>query len=247
MTSSTDPPMTMAERYSSAIDSGNLLLGERRGDADILIAAGLVPDGLPAALYRLLVEYDSVRAEHMQAVKSMTEAETHARRQNGDNAATGETAKHRSAKILRDAQSAALTAHVLILSALPSLRDAKQRFGAFACIQATKRRFMRPDAEVAIIAGQVLDVFLRPQCHHCQGRGFNGASHRGEEQKFCRPCRGTGHRSDQIGKDEAQRGFAAHLLMQTDAMMYELQRDIRTGLPRVAQAKTLIAEATASG
>lgn len=53
---------TIGERYSSAMESSNLKLEtEKRGDVDLMIAAGWVPDTLGAQLYRLAVEFDAVR------------------------------------------------------------------------------------------------------------------------------------------------------------------------------------------
>ncbi len=56
-----DLPPTIGERYSSACESTNLKLSERRGDVDMIIAAALLPDGLACTLYRLQVEFDSLR------------------------------------------------------------------------------------------------------------------------------------------------------------------------------------------
>ena len=75
---------TTGERYSSAVESSNLRLGERRGDADYIIAAGLVPNGMASAMYRWQVEYDSGRAEHQAAEKRMRDTETFAKRQKDD-------------------------------------------------------------------------------------------------------------------------------------------------------------------
>lgn len=236
-------PYTIAERYSGAVDSGNLKLGERRGDVDYIIAAGLIADGLGAALYRLQVEYDCVRAAHAAAENRMRSLERIAASERGEDDETGKTAAQRTAEILQTAEHEATTAHVLILAQLTSLREAKTRLGDFAITQATKQRFMRPDREALIIAGQVLDVWLNPNCRHCEGRGFNGSVLRGEKVVVCRPCRGTGHRRDMIGKDDAQRRFAGLLIGELDALMHRVQREIRAGLVRVEQAKVHIAQA----
>ena len=55
------------ERYARAINSSHLRLQERRlGDADILIAAGKIPDKLATAMLRLAKEYDSARGRVAQ-------------------------------------------------------------------------------------------------------------------------------------------------------------------------------------
>lgn len=262
----TDERPTIAERYSGAIESSNLKLSHRRGDVDLVIAAALggavAADASPAerekakaailgsALYRLQVCYDAVRADHRAAELLMRRQEEGARHQTDDKPAPPNlgatpatlTAKQKMAAALKVAEGAALTAHVLILSQLPGLDTTKELFGAFAVIQATKRRLMRNDREVGQIAGRVLDVFLRPQCGHCDGRGFNGATHRGEKQILCRPCRGSGHRRDAVGKDDAERGFAGHLLMAIDQMLHQAQKDMSSNVHAVADAKHWIAE-----
>jgi hypothetical protein len=54
----------VGERYSSAMESSNLRAeADSRGDVDLLIAAGWVPDMLGASLYRLAVEFDLVRMD----------------------------------------------------------------------------------------------------------------------------------------------------------------------------------------
>lgn len=243
----TDERPSIGERYSSAIESSNLKLGERRGAVDYVIAAGLVPDGLASTLYRLLVEYDGVRAEHAAAEARMRSLEKMAPHEQGEDDATGKTAAERTLEILESAEREALTAHVLILSQLSSLREAKRLFGEYAVVEATRQRFMRPDREALILAGQVLDVFLNPNCKHCGGRGFNGATRRDEPQMWCRPCKGSGHRRDMIGKDAEQRAFASSLMMSADAMMFDVQKEIRTGLNLVRQAKERIDAAYVDG
>jgi hypothetical protein len=193
---------------------------------------------MASALYRLQVEYDSVRAEHQAAEKAMRDSETYAKRQEHKSAQL-------AAEILRAAEDAALTSHVLILSQLQSLREAKALFGQYAVVAATKRRFMQPDRVVLALAGRVLDVFLNPRCRHCEGRGFTGGGrheHTGPEI-FCRPCRGSGQRRDLVGETQDERNFAGHLQMLVDALMFDVQKQIRTGLNRVEQAKAAISEA----
>lgn len=55
---------TVAERYSKATESSNLkVTSERRGDADMLIAAGWAGESLGASLARLRAEFDAVHAQ----------------------------------------------------------------------------------------------------------------------------------------------------------------------------------------
>jgi len=68
----TDAP-TIAERYRRATSSSNLKVEEhRKGDPDILIAAGW-SDSLDIKLYRLAAEFDQV-AQDARKIKSTTDA-----------------------------------------------------------------------------------------------------------------------------------------------------------------------------
>lgn len=111
------------------------------------------------------------------------------------------------------------TERLLILGRLKTLRETKVALGAFAIQQATRRAYMQPDNVVLQLVGRVLDVHLDPLCHHCDGRGFVGGAHRGEKQVLCRPCRGTGHRKEWVGKDPSERWFARHLLCEMDRVL----------------------------
>ena len=170
---------TTGERYSSAMESSNLrATAEKRGDVDLMIAAGWVPDTLGASLYRLAVEFDLVRMD------------------------------------LRHGKAMNQTERLLVLSQMKSLRSTREELGAWACIEATKQRFMQPDADVRLIVGRVLDIHLDPTCHHCEGRGFTGGGrheHSGP-QVICRACRGTGNRRANLGRTAAEIEFGAHLL-----------------------------------
>lgn len=113
-----------------------------------------------------------------------------------------------------------LTERVLVLSRLSSLPAAKEAIGNMAIIQATKRRFSRPDADALKLAGRALDVFLDPNCGHCDGRGFSGGGrleHSGP-QVVCRPCSGSGKRRNAIGRDDEERKFGGFLLAELERL-----------------------------
>jgi hypothetical protein len=189
-----DAPTT-AERYQRAAHSSNLKVTpeEKRGDVDYLIAAGWVSDSLGAMLYRLVGEFDAVRAEVRQGALNQTE-------------------------------------RLLILSRLKTLTATKQALGSLAIQHATRKKFMKPDADVLKIVGRALDVFLDPVCHHCEGRGFNGGEYRGETKAICRPCRGSGRRNHAIGKDDEERRFASFLLADMDRMTESAGVEMRQAL-----------------
>lgn len=113
---------------------------------------------------------------------------------------------------------------------LRTLDGAREAFGRFAVQVATKYEFMRNDAAALAIAGRVLEVWLDPLCHHCEGRGFTGGAHRGEKKDYCRHCRGTGSRRDWIGKDAAERRFSNKLLMELDQNQTVCERGMRASL-----------------
>ena len=230
----TDDKVTIGERYGAATEAANLRVGaEQRGPADYLIAAGWLEDSLGALLFRLQHEYDAVRGEHELATDLVERMETAAR-----------AAGVPPAEIRRGTAAAVLTARLLILQRLKTLRETKPALQRFACQLATKARFMRSDAEVAIVAGRALDVFLSPTCHHCNGRGFNGGRHRGEATATCRPCEGTGHRKGSVGKDVPSRRFAACLLGEMDRLLSRAAGGIGRALRTDADPGTIPTSST---
>lgn len=127
-----------------------------------------------------------------------------------------------------------VTERVLVLSRLGSLSATKAAVGALAVQQATRKRFMRPDADALVLAGRCLDVFLDPLCGHCDGRGFSGGGrheHSGA-QVLCRPCGGSGRRRHTIGRDDEERNFGAFLLSELErlasAVEVEMSRFLRS-------------------
>lgn len=209
-------PPSIGERYSNAAGSSNLKIDRGRRDVDYVIASGLAGDSLSSLLLRLHAEYDAVRAPHRQA---MARAES------------GETSHAES-----------VTAHALILMQLRTLRSAKDAWAEFAQVEAIKQKVTDRKA-VAAVAGRVLEVALRPTCHHCDGRGFDGGAHRGDKQIVCRPCKGSGHRRDGIGKNDSERSFANHLQMRMSELLHRGQAAMRAGLAAVKEAKALISRA----
>lgn len=126
---------------------------------------------------------------------------------------------------VRPGQALNKAERLLVLSRLKSLPAAKQAIGSMAVIQATKRRFMRPDADALKVAGRVIDVFLDPNCAHCDGRGFTGGGRHEDSgpQALCRPCSGSGKRRNTIGRDDDERAFGAFLLSELERMTSEVE------------------------
>ena len=182
-----DEPVTIGERYSTAIRSSNLRVKDSRGDADVIIAIALQRQRLATMLFRLRVEYDATRLAPRQQ----------------------------------------LIDRALVSMGLRTLRKAREALGRHACAFATRRRYMVRDETVLLLTDRVLDAWLDPLCHACDGRGFNGGSHRGDRRLNCSNCGGTGLRADRIGKNAAEREFAAALMVDIEQMLSQVAPEAR--------------------
>lgn len=250
MTGIEDRPTT-EERYVRAIRSSDLEVDEHRGDVDLLIAAGWCHETLGTMLYRLACEFDSVKSEQHLANVEIVRAGKAILARHAEAAELErkplkpeevEAAARAVKRILADADSmrrqaeaAHVTARLLILQRMKSLDATKAALGRWACVQATKRNFPANDAEVAKLAGRVLNVFLDPTCSSCQGRGANGGYR--APQVICRACSGSGKRKTNLGKDAGERWFAQYLLAEMESMLAEIDRQMRSylrGDPRPA-------------
>jgi hypothetical protein len=214
------------ERYSRAIRSSHLEVTEHPGDVDKLIAAGWLDDGFATTLYRLRVEYDGVAAE-VGRVERVHRGHMKDAAAEAESVPCGPTMAR---QIEEEAAREFITGRLLILLRLKTLSSARQQLGAFAMQLANRRRHMVDNKTVSVIAGRVLDVFLDPNCHHCEGRGYNGGSHRGEPRVICRHCHGSGQRRGWIGRNLVEQNFAAALLAQLERMQGEVDGRMRAYL-----------------
>ena len=123
-----------------------------------------------------------------------------------------------------------LVDRVLALSKLTSLSATKEVMGRWACRLATRKRFMRPDADVCHIAGRALQLFLDPTCAHCQGRGKNGGY--GMPEVLCKVCRGSGKKDHHGEKDEEARAFGKFLLCEMERQASAAEQSMRVLLRR---------------
>jgi hypothetical protein len=237
MTAIEDKP-SIGERYTSATESSNLRVGIHENGADIIIAAGWSGDGIGASLLRLRAEFDAVRAEHEQAARALKEAEAATTALEARQAAEEERKRFGPtfAELLRQraeqsrgcATRSATTARALILIKLKSLPATRDALGRLAVIQATKERYMKPDAEVLKLVGRCLDVWLDPTCPACTGRGFTGGYD--GPQVFCRPCSGNGRRRGALGMDEVEQRFSKHILGMMDRSVSAAETTMRRRL-----------------
>lgn len=228
---SLDRPTT-AERYTRATNSSDLSVASRqRGDVDLLIAAGWAGDTLGVLLYRLRSEFDAEKG-------ALEMARTEARRLRNDASSLAKRINYvtnaEDAAKLRDAidvlqekaRTTAQTARLMSLINLKTLAETKQALGRFACIAATRKRFMRSDADVCKLVGRMLEAWLDPTCPHCHGVGYIGAYSAHSKPKPCPHCR-DGQRSIVIGRDLAERTFAKFLGATIDRRLSHVDEQIR--------------------
>jgi len=229
---------TLGERYGSATESSNLRVeNDRRGPADLLIAAGWLEDHLGALLFRLGHEFDGQKGEHGIAKAEFERMELLAcRLERGPLPPPPDAVdlvpvdmvqyaidaraklKAQAAALREEAKRQAITSRALILINLKTLREAKEALAAFAWRQGRRWHLEWPDHVMAAVVGQALDIHLDATCHHCQGRGFNGGF--GGPRIQCKPCGETGARSKQhIGRDDQTRDFGGYLLDEMKRML----------------------------
>jgi hypothetical protein len=234
-----DEPPTTAELYGRAVTSSHLRTTLfRSGAIDYVIAAGLLKHGLGTTLYRLRGEYDALRGEIILAEANTpswearaVELERRAKRWRPPEQPSDVELIEEAVCIRAEGRSYALTSRAMVLLNLKSLTEAREALWRYSySLLAPKGRFMLDDSTAASVTGRVLDAWLDPSCHHCQGRGFNGGAHRGEQRVFCRPCRGSGNRRSWIGKGVEEREFAVVLLLRLDEYLRTVDRTIRRWL-----------------
>lgn len=229
------------ERYQRAVLSSDLKPTRcgTTGDIDIIGAAGMVPETLGMMLFRLVGEWDACKGE-----KALYEAEAarlyELQRQSAKELQGLKRApKPAPSEIKRvenehrrlgdEARREVMTGRAMVLVQMKSLASVKQEIGRFAYSLA--RSYPRfADAALMALTGRALDVFLDPTCPQCDGRGFNGGAHRGEKPVICRPCHGSGHRRDDLGKTPDERHFAGKLLVELSRKMTEAEKQLRAGL-----------------
>ena len=211
---------SIGERYSGAVSNGI-------GHEHIILAAGMQHERLGIVLLRLQSEYDAVRSDLERAghiapklteqARDLTRRAALAERLKDYDAAA--VLKTRAAEMRARTTTEVLSARAFILMGLKTLHDAKQRFGACAVGLAMQPKRQINSAASLKLAGRVLDVWLDPTCHQCDGTGIMGNRFNGETEHQCSACLGSGHRRDVLGNNPSERRFASDLLA-------ELQRRV---------------------
>lgn len=173
---SNDPPPTINERYTSATHATNLkVTAEKRGSADLLIAAGWAPSRIGSALLRLHSEFDG--ASHPR--KITRDAVEHLAI-----TLTGKPAQ-KLAKAQKIAHDWYLHEVGLLLQRLKTLPHVRYQLA----LQADKWLIDDPDRT----AVGVLIWWLDHTCPHCHGLKWDqieGTPSLSARQ--CRTCRGSG-------------------------------------------------------
>ena len=211
---------SLSERYGVAVSNGT-------SHDHLILAAGMQHEWLGTIFLRLLSEYDAVKGDLERAgqiapqrtvqARELSRRATVAEKLKDWDAA--ETLKQHASEIRERTPTEVLSARSFILMGLKTLHDGKQRFGAFAIgLGVQPKRNIKP-AIASCIAGQILDVWLDPTCHTCDGTGRAGSVYAGDVRRQCSTCSGSGHRRDIVGKNQTERTFARDLLA-------ELQRRV---------------------
>ena len=237
MTLPEDRPST-AERYGRAMRSSRLTVTpERAGDVDLLIAAGWTTDSLGASLYRLRAEWDLARAQLRRADEVASDHAGQARalvrraatatikaasatsQAAADSFRDEATKASAQAKQQRtDAENHARTEMALALVTLKTLEPTALSLRTFAVAMGTRNGFYDLPA-IRKIAGRALQLWLDPNCPHCDGRGFNGG--RDGPMRWCQDCLRTGKRINgapgfRLGESEAGHQLGRKLLTDMD-------------------------------
>lgn len=127
-------------------------------------------------------------------------------------------AKQQAEEVRKRSADDIVRARAFILIELKTLAEAKRHVAGLALQMVLKPKTKHPiPRDVAMkLSGRVLDVYLDPMCHVCDGTGRTGSGYLGQTEKPCRFCAGTGQRRDTIGSTTNEMQFAAVLLGELD-------------------------------
>lgn len=219
-----DTRVTVGESYGLATHTSNLRVQEKRTDADMIMAAGMVagPAGghdLGVLLLRLHSEFDTARAALMRVdqempryLKAAAALERRAEAWRVPLRSDPEALRADAENLRRIAKRRAVSESMLVLMDLKTVRPARHAMLAYAVAMAEKERFREPPDVLERLAYRVLDVLLDPTCHTCWGTGSEGSGYLNETMRVCGTCGGSGHRRDSIGNGPRARWFAFILL-----------------------------------
>lgn len=119
-----------------------------------------------------------------------------------------------------------LEEHLAALDALRNIEAAWAGVGLMAREINARDAFEVEDVIALKVAARVLDAWLDPNCRACEGRGFNGARHRGEQLVSCRGCQGTGKRRTLLGDSATEKRLARMVFDAMDGIMHNTTEDM---------------------
>jgi hypothetical protein len=103
---------------------------------------------------------------------------------------------------------------LVLLQLRGSLSTARNTLGTWGVARAQSRGYGWESGVTAKLVGRVLDVWLRPLCGPCDGRGYTGGGrheHSGPRIR-CAACGETGKRRQRVGKSDEERQFVDDML-----------------------------------
>ena len=245
----TDDRATIKERYTRAMGASRLIVSERPGDVDLLIAAGWVEEGLATSLYRLMSEYDSARGDRRVAESEQRRladelCQLRKQRDPGDyTSARGPMRTTAHARALAELpariEHEATQARAFMMLQLKTLNSTKQAVFRYADQAATRRGLVTVGPqEVAKIVGAVLSALLDPLCPGCQGSGKVGTYPNQQLHTGRGTCAGSGRRKVEFAKDPIADLFGRWLVAdlerkaaRVDQLMRKFLRQYQTEEP----------------
>lgn len=183
MTDNKDRPTT-EERYSSATHASNLVVvAERAGAGDMLIAAGWSPSRLGAALMRLVSEWDGAAKPHPLNDRALQILAEQMGREKGRQ--KPDTSDHRAAR--DQAATWFLHENKILMGKLKTLGEVREQMR----IRAEAQNMPDP-MEKAMAA---LMWWLDSSCHACHGRKWEVTPGTPKlSDRACPVCRASGQR-----------------------------------------------------
>jgi hypothetical protein len=253
-------PTTLAEKYARAINSSHLEVCERRrGDVDLLIAAGWVPEHVGTMLYRLAVEFDEARGDtaivrrnhtgQLQQVHSFSRLMATEKAKAAPDTGLMAKWKDRIREIQCEIDRDLKVQRAFILLKLKSLPATKEAFGQWARVQAAKRNFMPlSDPGKATTVQAVIGWREEVRARDAVIVAIAGRLLEIMLDPLCTRCEGRGFNGGYDGspqsfckhcvagrrkvqsRSDAEEAFAGYLHLEADKMLNEVDRKMRAWL-----------------
>ena len=233
----------LVERYAAATSASSLQVRAGRCAVDYLAAAGWAREDFGARLLRLRIEFDSVRADFRRVDGRLGAYEEAIDRQTSALAAVlkkkDPTPQDRAGReecmreidrIRAERRAYLLGERQALQVAMRHLQPVYEVMHSLAVATAIVMELDQPAEAVRAIAQRVIDAWLDPLCPGCDGRGYNGGRHRGEQRVTCRACRGMRMRSNTIAENAEQARLVRALSDEVATAFFGLQAGMRARL-----------------